>query len=365
MPRILFCIDSLRVGGKERRLLALIKQLLDSSDYEMELIIFNKKNLHYKEVFEWNIKNHFVEHQKLGKFGALKKVYSIISDFNPHIVHSWDTISTLASIPAVKLLKIKLITSKITDAPPSYKSLSYFGILSEICFYFADLILANSQAGIDAYRVSSKKSRVIYNGFDFRRILQLNPKEELKKKYEINQNFLVGMVASFTSRKDFETFLQAAHIVRKKNSHIGFICTGDGVLREGLENKFSSEGIYFTGRLNDVESIMNLCDVGVLMSNNSTHGEGISNSLMEFMAQAKPVIASDNGGNTELIEHGTSGTILSENDPELWANTIIHHYENSEHYQQIGKNSRKRVKEVFSIDAMVAAFKNVYSESLN
>jgi glycosyltransferase involved in cell wall biosynthesis len=364
MIKLLFCIDGLRAGGKERRLLSLVKQLLDSEDHQMEMIVFNE-DVHYKEVFDWDIKIHFINHKRSSKLAVFMQVYRLAIVFKPDIIHSWDTLSTLYTIPTAMIRRTWLITSKITDAPVNYNKTTYYGFASELCFRFSNLILANSQAGIDAYGVSEKKSRVIYNGFDFNRIKNLLSIEEIKSNFGIEEDYLVGMVASFSINKDFKTLLEAAHIVRKKNSHIGFICTGDGVLREDLENKFSSEGIYFTGRLNDVESIMNLCNVGVLMSNNSTHGEGISNSLMEFMAQATPVIASDNGGNTELIEHGTSGTILSENDPELLAGTIIHHYENSEYYQQIGKNSRKRVEEVFSIDGMVAAFKNVYSESLN
>lgn len=363
MTKIIYCIDGLRSGGKERRLLALINQLLDYKDYKMELVVFNK-DVHYKEALDWNIKIHFVEHHKLGKFAGFKQVYRIVNDVKPQIIHSWDTLSTLFSIPAAKLSGAKLITSMITDAPPSYKRLSVFGILSEICFYSADLILANSQAGIDAYGVSAKKSRVIHNGFDFRRTQRLTPKDEVRNKYGINYNYLVGMVASFSRNKDFETFLQAAHIVMENYPEIGFICTGDGLLRNELEKIYATHGIVFTGKQKDTESIMNLCDVGVLMSNNAQHGEGLSNSLLEFMALSKPVIASDNGGNRELVENGVTGTILSANDPTLLATCIINHFENPEQAHKMGLAAKKRVEHLFSIDTMVNNFTMVYAETI-
>jgi len=360
--RILFAIDSLRAGGKERRMISLVKHLSNSKDFHCELLIFNK-DVHYKEVFDINIKLNFLIRKNTTDFNAFKKFYIITKNFRPDIIHTWDTLTTLHAIPTAKLLRIKLITSKITDTPINYRKFTSFGIISELCFRFSNLILANSHAGIDAYGVSKKKSKVIYNGFDFSRIKDMVPKDEVKANFGITEGFLVGMVASFSENKDFSTFLEAAKQVRKKYNNIGFICTGDGVLLEKLKNEYSGSGIYFTGRLNDVESLMNICDIGVLITNSYAHGEGISNSLLEFMALGKPVIASNNGGNKELINNGNTGTILLENNHEILSDNVIDHFNKKGYYRNIGINAKERVIKYFSIETMVSEFKNVYQNS--
>jgi|APSaa5957512622_1039677.scaffolds.fasta_scaffold02239_6 glycosyltransferase involved in cell wall biosynthesis len=359
MIKILFAIDGLRSGGKERRMLSLVKHLSLSKDFDIELIVFNEE-VHYKEVYNLDIKLNFLIRKKSKDLKVFKQFYLITKNFKPDIIHSWDTLSTLYAIPSAKLLHTKLITSKITDAPINYKKISQYGIASELCFKFSDLTLSNSNAGINAYRVSKTRSKVIYNGFDFDRLKELEHDNVVRLNYGIGEEYLVGMAASFTRNKDFRTFLEAATIIRKEHKHIGFICIGDGILRNDIENEFSGKGIYFTGRVNDVESLMNICDIGVLMTNKNLHGEGISNSLLEFMSLGKAVIASDNGGNAELIENGISGTILVENNAKKLKELIEDHSSNSDYYKRIGSIARQRIENVFSIEKMVSNFIQTY-----
>jgi glycosyltransferase involved in cell wall biosynthesis len=358
MIKILFLIDGLRSGGKERRLFSLIEKLHLDRFYRIEIVVLNP-DIHFLKINEFKIGFHILDRKKYNSFLLFKKLFKIFTDFKPNIVHTWDTLSTLYAIPLAKAFNKKLIVSKITDAPHFYTKASVFGILSEICFYFADLILANSNAGINAYRVSERKSQVIYNGFDFDRIKNLIPQLKVKRKFNISEHFLVGMAASFNANKDYETFLSSAQLVRKEYPNIGFVCIGDGKLRKHLENKYAASGIYFTGKQQDVESIMNTCSIGVLLSNN---GEGISNSLVEFMALKKLVIASATGGNLELIENNVSGLLLIENDSKLLAKTIIFCYNNKEYCQRMGIKGRERIATYFEISLMVDKFKTVYNK---
>ena len=362
MIKILFTIDGLRSGGKERRFLALLKQLTLLSKFQCELIIFNS-DVHYKEVFDLDVNLHFLIRKRKKDFGVFGKVYKVCKDFQPDIIHCWDSLSTLYSIPSAKLCGKKLITSKISDAPINYKRLSSFGISSEICFRFSNLILSNSNAGIKAYRVSNKKAKVIYNGFDFNRIMNLPKKEDVRSNFNIKENNIVTMVASFSKNKNFESFLEAAKLITETKTDIAFVCVGDGILRAELELKYkSNKGIYFLGKQNNVESIMNISDIGILMTNNEIHGEGISNSLMEFMALGVPVIASNNGGNSELIENEISGIILSSNTPELLASTIINLLENTDSITKIGKEAQKRIQNKFLLDKMINSFIGIYQK---
>jgi glycosyltransferase involved in cell wall biosynthesis len=356
--RILFAIDGLRSGGKERRFLSLVRYLSLLKEYHCELIILNR-DIHYTEVYAFNTKLNIIDRKNSKEVSSLKQFYMIAKKFKPNIIHSWDTLSTLYAIPSAKMLHSKLITSKITDAPINYKKLSGYGILSEICFKLSDLILSNSFAGLKAYSLNSK-SRVIYNGFNFERLNTLPDKFKTVSELQITEPFLVSMVASFSINKDFKTFLEAAHMVRSHNETIGFLCVGDGPLKSSLEEKYKSDGIYFLGRRNDVEAIINCSDIGVLLTSSKVHGEGISNSLMEFMALQKLVIASNSGGNSELIENGISGIIIKNNDGRILANIINRMVEDRDKLQEIGDNAGQRIAKHFEISRMVDEFISVY-----
>ena len=69
----------------------------------------------------------------------------------------------------------------------------------------SDIIVANSNAGLEAYRVPEKKRSCIHNGFDFNRIKTINDEEKTREHYLIKPGKLVGMVGAFFDRKDYET----------------------------------------------------------------------------------------------------------------------------------------------------------------
>ncbi len=164
--------------------------------------------------------------------------------------------------------------------------------------------MANSYAGIKAYNVSAKKSRIIHNGFNFSRITNLDPKEKIRNKFHIKTRYVIGMVGSFYYNKDYNLFLNAAMKILNTRNDISFILIGDGPDLQhciGLVMPEYKNNILFLGRQENVESIVNIFDIGVLVTNNNVAKEGISNSIMEYMALGKPVIASKGGGTEEIM----------------------------------------------------------------
>jgi len=170
------------------------------------------------------------------------------------------------------------------------------------------------------------------------------------------------MVASFSAKKDFKTFIKAAEEVLKRRDDISFLCVGDGLQREKLQKLHQNDAIIFLGKRDDVESLVNISDIGVLLS---TDGEGISNSLLEFMALGKPVIASNNNGNKELVLHGKTGLILNSNDAKELADKLMNILSDEKKSKEMGANGEERVKNVFAIDRMVFEFKEVYKNVLD
>jgi len=358
--KILFFINDLRSGGKERRLVELIKGLSNYPDYQMEIVI-TKEDVHYSDIYSLNIKIHYLLRKRGVKdLSLFYKFFKIAKNFKPDIIHVWENLVAIYAIPTKVLLGIPMINNQITN---STKQKGYSILSHRLTFPFSDKIIANTFAGIEAYKAPKKKSLVIYNGFDPKRIEDIESSNLIRKKFGINTRYVIGMVATFSDKKDFLTYIQAANKVLEKDRDVTFLCVGDGD-SDRFKRMVTEENIgkiLFLGKQSRVESIMNICDIGVLMTN-PKHGEGISNAILEFNALSKPVIASLGGGTSEIIENGVSGFLIKPKSTKELSDKIIYLLENEKERLSLGERAKEITVKKFSIVKMVNEFINVYKE---
>ena len=353
--KILYFIENLGSGGKERRLVELIKKISQYPDVSVEIALM-KDEIHYKDIHNYDVKIHLLERKGLKKDPRIFfKFFRLVRKVQPNIIHVWGNMVAIYSIPARILLGGTLINSQITDAPEK-PSTAFLG--PRLTFPFSDRIIANSHAGLNVYNAPSEKSSVIYNGFDFSRLDRLTPASEIRSRLALKTTFIVGMVATFYHRKDYSTYIAGAQLVLEKNPDVTFLCigAGDSGPYEGLVESKWRNNIKFLGKQSDVESIMNVCDVGVL----TTHGEGISNALLEFSALSKPIVATDAGGTSEIIEDGANGYLLKQESPQQLKDVLLKLFDEKTHRVYLGENGRQKVKNMFSIDNMITSFYKEY-----
>lgn len=361
--KILFYIENLGPGGKERRLVELIKGLSKYPDIEMELVLISD-NIHYRDIFATGIKINFTIRKGLKKDPKVfSKFYKIAKQFKPDIIHVWGGMSALYAIPTKLLLSVPMINNQIADAPIKVSK----GILShKSTFLFSDKLIANTTAGLKSYSAPSGKSKVIYNGFEFNRINNLEQSASVKNKFGIKTKYVVGMIATFYNKKDYATYINAANDILNSRNDVTFICVGDGDSSKDKElvKKGNQERILFLGKQKNVESIMNICDIGVLTSNIKLHGEGISNALLEFSSLAKPILATNNGGTPEIIENGKNGFLLTPFSHTDLSEKISLLLDNDDKRFTMGAMAKKIVERKFGIDRMVKEFYESYKEVL-
>jgi glycosyltransferase involved in cell wall biosynthesis len=357
--KILFFIENLNSGGKERRLVELLKGLKRHPEIESELVI-TKKEIHYNEIKKLGIRIHVIERKYLRKDPRLFFLfYRICRKYKPDIIHVWGNMSAFYAIPAKVLLRIPMINSQITNAPDELDK----GLISHrLNFKFSDRIIANSHAGLASYRVTAK-GMVIHNGFDMKRLKNLAPFTDIKQKFGIQTKYVVGMVATFYWAKDYPTYISAALEILNDRDDVTFLCIGAGDDSEYRKMVPSSlhDKVKFLGKQQNVESIMNICDIGVL----ATFTEGIPNTIMEFMALEKPVIVTDGGGTSELVIHQESGYLIASRDIEGLVSHIKHLLSDDERRFAIGKAGRDRIQKEFSIESMLESFYQAYIDLLH
>ncbi|MCB0548856.1 MAG: glycosyltransferase [Phaeodactylibacter sp.] len=362
--KVLFLIDSLPRGGKERRMIELLKGLLNTGGYEPAVAILSGK-VEYEEVFGLGIPVHTIIRKSKKDPRLFLRLYHLCKEVRPDIIHSWGSMSSVYVIPAAKALGIRLINASVADAPLNLGLSNKKYLWAKLSFPFSDLIVGNSEAGLRAYRAPGARSRCVYNGFDFRRIPDTTASEEVHARLRIEPGQVVGMVGAFHDRKDYATYIRAAIQLLEQGRQVTFLAIGDGPRWEEcaamVPPQFKSR-ILMPGLMRDVETIIQIFDVGVLATNSLVHGEGISNSILEYMALGKPVVATDGGGTPEIVENGRTGFLAKPLDTGDLAGKIARLLDDPEKARQMGEEGRRRIETEFVISRMTERYINIYQE---
>lgn len=137
---------------------------------------------------------------------------------------------------------------------------------------------------------------------------------------------------------------------------------GSGPLRAACEDIVAAAGLAdavdFTGDSERVED--ELCHMHVFVL--PSRAEGISNTILEAMASGLPVVATAVGGNPELVVDGSTGCLVPGDDVEALAGAIESYLDEPERRRQHGAQGRRLALERFSLDGMIAAYDDIYTE---
>jgi glycosyltransferase involved in cell wall biosynthesis len=364
--KILFFIESIGSGGKQRRFIELISYLKNKNEYEIN-VIFLKDELHYDQFLQFNIPYIILKRKLFKKDPRIFfLLYRICADFKPDIIHTWGNMSTFYSIPAMRRFRIPLVNSQITNAYGRRRLFTFYGLTTFINLRYSTIVTANSRAGLESYGLAeNKKYRVIYNGINPQRFVNIPSSENTRREYNFNTKYAVIMAASFSDKKDFGRFLEISKIVSEFRSDITFYAAGDGPKLDEITSRAVQEGIRnirFPGNVKNIEALVSVCDLGVLFTNKLAHAEGVSNSILEYMALGKPVIANDAGGTREVVKHKANGYLIDSESPEEIAKMVIELILDRNKRYEMGLAGRRLVAEKFTLDNMGKIYEEVYSE---
>lgn len=358
--RLLFIIDKLATGGRERRMLELIKELSKDSRYTITIVLMDE-HIGYANVFDYNIEVKYLIRKTKKDFSLFAKFYQLCKQYKPDVIHSWSSMSSIYALPTIILQRIRFFNNAINDAPPKVKLFSSEGFRSLFTFAFSDIIFANSKAGIKSYNPPIKKTVCIYNGFDFKRVSSLEDPYIIRAKFDIRTKYVVGMVGSFTKFKDYKTYVNAAQKILSQRRDVTFLAIGDGPLLNEIKESVSvdnKELIKFLGGQTNVESIVNIFDIGVL----STYSEGLPNAILEYMALSKPAVSVNEGGTKELVVEGITGFLVKPLSPNELSAKIEVLLNDNKLMIQMGNAGYNRIKELFSLDKMVKSYAEQYAQ---
>lgn len=357
---ILFFIDSLRSGGKERRLTELLCFLKETTNCECSLVL-TENVIHYGYVRNLNIPIYVIK-RRFFKYdpSLFFRFYRIAKEINPDIIHTWGRMATFYAIPAKLLTQKVLVSNLVADVNKTFKTFSLLNFFHQMAVKFADKVLGNSEAGLKAYGLeNNKKSAVIYNGIRRERFESDLNESVIKKELGISLPFVVIMVASASKAKDYDLFLNVAKKIFQIRKDVSFCGIGDGTELNRLRQRIKDEKIgnaLLLGRRNDVELLMGVSDIGVLFSN----AEGVSNAILEYMGAGLPVVTTDLiGGSREVIEDGRSGYLMGK-DAKAIAKRICCLLDDKVLKKKLGERGREIIVDKFSLERMGREYLNLY-----
>ncbi|MGB5014664.1 MAG: glycosyltransferase, partial [Pyrinomonadaceae bacterium] len=237
----------------------------------------------------------------------------------------------------------------------------------------ADAIVVNAAAvreHLIERSVSKAKIHVIYNGLDLSRFLtKVADKASIAARFGLpadNDAKFITLVANLRhSVKNIPMLLRAAKTVVRTMPNAHFVIAGEGELGPRLRAISSElgieENVHFIGGCADVPALLAASDICVLTST----AEGFSNSILEYMAAGKPVVATKVGGAAEAIADGASGYLISSDDDVALAARLKGLLSDAEKAESFGLEGRKIVTEKFSQDSRLAETLKLYGDLLD
>ena len=302
------------------------------------------------------------------------KLFTLFRQIHPAIVHSRNLAALEAQLPAWAAgVPVRIHGEHGRDVGDLDGSNVTYQRVRRFYRPFVNYYLALSQ-DLREYlttqiKVPEDKVLQVYNGVDADRFHPAGLDHSIPGcLFSRQDHWTVGTVGRMQTVKDqpmlVRAFIRALEIDSSLSRRLRLVMIGDGPLRAECKRLLDTAGIrdlaWLPGERNDVAEIMSGLDCFVLPS----LAEGISNTILEAMASGLPVIATDVGGNADLVKSGITGQIVPAGDPEALALQIVELANSPDQAKRMGRLGRERAEEKFSMNAMVTAYLGAYDQLL-
>ena len=283
-----------------------------------------------------------------------KKYKNLIRKFKPDIVHAHMVHANIfARINRIGCNIPKLIcTAHNSNEGGKVRMLAYkyTNFLSDIN---TNVSQEASASLVKKGAFNSEKLITVYNGIDLEKFNSINTSKNPKELIFLS-------VGRFNDQKDYPNLFKAIQILKNKTTEkLKFYIAGDGDLREQLEQLIIdlsiSDYVVFLGKRSDIPHLLNKANYFVLSSKH----EGLPTVVIEAMACGTFVIATDCGGSAEIL--GDTGILVPTENSEALANAMSDALTYSkEDIRLNGLKARKRVEDLFSLEASVEKWLSLY-----
>jgi len=374
-PLIVHVVYRFAVGGLENGVVNLINRL-PQDRWRHGVIALTDVSPDFTRRIESADVQYVPLHKPQGHLVPLyPRLFRVFRRLRPAIVHTRNLAALEATLPAWSAgVPVRVHGEHGWDTPDLHGSSARQRWTRRVYRPFVTSYVALSRhlqdylhqgVGIPSGRITQ-----IYNGVDAARFHRTSAQRAVIPGCPFADPglWLIGTVGRMEAVKDpanlARAFVRSIERDPTARSRLRLVMVGDGSRRGEVERILDEGGVrdlgWLAGERNDVPDVMRGLDCFVLPS----LAEGVSNTILEAMASGLPVIATQVGGNAELVEDQLTGRLVPPGDSEALATRILDYSHHPDVARRHGKAGRNRVERQFSLDRMVVDYERLYRQLL-
>ncbi len=357
---VLLLARELGIGGTERQLCATASAISRSPRFDVHVGCFNE-GFRTEELSSLGIpvvRFPVTSFRNRSAIEGARLMGQYIRQHGIQLVHTFDVPLNIFGVPVARMFRTPVVLS----SQRSHRELSgRYRQALRITDRLVNGIVVNcdsvKQQLIEEDRVSPSRIHLCYNGIDtttFRTI-----------ERERRDLLTVGVVCALRPEKDLPTLMKAFASAYNKERNLRLQLVGDGPeladLRQLASELQIGDVCAFEKTTNLVASWLHKMDIFVLPS----RSEALSNSLMEAMACGCCSLASDVGGNRELIQNEATGLLFPVGHAQKLADAILNVVRNAEWRKTMASNAASLIQSKFPMERCSARMEEIYSSFLD
>lgn len=368
MPkRLLVVSDEMEVGGSQRQITHLLCHI-DRNEWQPELLYFRRPSFLLDKISAAGVPVHCIPKKGAIDLSFFHNLIGLLRGGHYDLIHCFSLTAELWVSIAQKFVRPRpaLIVS-MRDMGHGLTPRQWT-IKRALCRN-ADAIIANSQRAADRLESELGGKRhveMVPNGVQTPAPLTAERRTEVRDALPIPRRdaVVVLFVGRLAVQKNIPLLLEALARFDATSRPV-LLLAGDGPLRAELESRAAALGmagdVAFLGERSDAGNIMQAADLVVLPS----HDEGMSNVVLEAMAAGCAVVASDVGGNPEVIVEGESGLLFASGDADALTERLRTLVSDERRREAIGRKARERIANNYSIPALIERTSAIYRRVLD
>jgi L-malate glycosyltransferase len=373
---ILLMARSLDAGGSERQMSELALAL-DAAEFQVHVGCFHDDGIRAGELRRRGVPVLRLPVRSFLSFSAARGAWILRRYLRRHriqLVHTFDHPLTCFGVPTARVFGVPVVLSS-QRAHRSLRAQQRW--LIRLTDRMVDGIVVNCEAMrrhmVEDEHAAARLIHVCYNWIDTERFHpqpKLRPGALAGKRTAnalcalTNASLVIGTVCVLRPEKDLPTLVEAFARVSRITPGLALLIVGSGSMRDALQDQARNLGILsqcvFQPEVTDVAPWLKEIDIFVLPS----RSEALSNSLMEAMACGCCAVASDVGGNPELVQDGRTGLLFQPGDVDGLAEKLRRLICDDRARAALAEGALGWIRERFDRRAAVPRMEDVYRSYL-
>jgi glycosyltransferase involved in cell wall biosynthesis len=358
--RLLFVAPDMGTGGAERHWATLLRELAGRG-HPVKLLTLAGRGPFFEEVVARGIRAECLDLRRRMDPRGLRRALSIAAEFGPATVVSRGVSGQLVGEAIARRSRAVHVYNEHTPLTPGGRLLPprpHQRALTRVVARAVDEVVAVTERQVpplEALGYPGGRIEVVPNGVFAREVEGVTASPELG-----GDGFAALCVAGLRPEKRVDLFIRSVGAARRENPDVRGYVAGDGRERERLEPLARESGVTLLGARRDVLELIAAAGTMCLPS----EAEALPMSVLEAMALARPVVATDVGGTPDQVVDGETGYLVPAGDGAAITRALLALAADPERAEQMGAAGRERQREHFGGEGMVDGYERAFEQAV-